>query len=235
MIIDKTVKYKGHELALDELKPSSKIPISVQCDTCGKVFSSTKYQITRNGHQLCRPCAIRLKEEKQIPIGSKFGRLTVISPGQTAGYSLCKCKCGKSVSVWNANLRSGNTKSCGCIQKEIAGKHLKNLDKFGSNHPNWKGGITDKRHIIESRKDYKDFRQSVFQRDNNACVKCLSPNNIETHHVLNFSSNPDLIMDSSNVVTLCHSCHQQFHKIYGKKNNTKAQFDEFMSWLPFWL
>ena len=34
----------------------------------------------------------------------------------------CKCKCGKEVDVDTRNLNSGHTTSCGCRQKELAGK-----------------------------------------------------------------------------------------------------------------
>lgn len=54
--------------------------------------------------------------------GQKFGKLTVIEkdkPYYTSGGHkqvkwLCKCECGNVVSVTSANLRSGNTTSCGC-------------------------------------------------------------------------------------------------------------------------
>lgn len=52
--------------------------------------------------------------------GQKFGRLTVIkrdfSKKRTAW--LCKCECGKEKVVISNDLRSGKTKSCGCLQKE---------------------------------------------------------------------------------------------------------------------
>lgn len=57
-------------------------------------------------------------------IGQKFGRLTVITsngsipPGKRTW--LCKCDCGKETVVATSELRSGKTKSCGCLQKEKA-------------------------------------------------------------------------------------------------------------------
>jgi len=54
--------------------------------------------------------------------GSRFGRLTVI---EDAGVRLnrqvvflCRCDCGKMVSVRRGNLRAGNTRSCGCLNLE---------------------------------------------------------------------------------------------------------------------
>lgn len=55
--------------------------------------------------------------------GQKFGRLTVIkrveSAKQYKSKWLCTCECGNETSVQSYSLRSGNTKSCGCLQKEI--------------------------------------------------------------------------------------------------------------------
>ncbi len=53
----------------------------------------------------------------------RFGRLTAISPTyrRDATRSIvwkCKCDCGKTIYVRASNLRSGNTKSCGCLKKE---------------------------------------------------------------------------------------------------------------------
>jgi hypothetical protein len=37
-------------------------------------------------------------------------------------YWLCRCVCGKGVVVSGINLKSGNTKSCGCITYTLGGK-----------------------------------------------------------------------------------------------------------------
>lgn len=55
-------------------------------------------------------------------IGQKFGRLTVIefnSIKNRASYWKCKCDCGTEIITSGNNLRTGHTKSCGCIQKEF--------------------------------------------------------------------------------------------------------------------
>lgn len=48
--------------------------------------------------------------------GQTFGMLTVTSESVTPGQWQCRCKCGKQVYVRGASLRSGNTKSCGCLK-----------------------------------------------------------------------------------------------------------------------
>jgi hypothetical protein len=59
----------------------------------------------------------RFKDET----GKVYRRLTVshldgIRKGQP--YFACKCVCGNNVSIRGANLRSGNTKSCGCSRRK---------------------------------------------------------------------------------------------------------------------
>lgn len=57
-------------------------------------------------------------------VGNIYGYLTVIERTENTKEGkacwLCKCRCGKLVVVLGKHLRSGNTKSCGCYQKEMA-------------------------------------------------------------------------------------------------------------------
>lgn len=61
--------------------------------------------------------------------GKRFGRLVVLHPCGSKGHSalwLCLCDCGMHTEVPGPQLRSGNTKSCGCYKKdvqEIHGEH----------------------------------------------------------------------------------------------------------------
>lgn len=59
-------------------------------------------------------------------IGNTYGYLTVIERAENSKEGraqwLCQCKCGNQVIVLGKHLRSGNTKSCGCYQREQATK-----------------------------------------------------------------------------------------------------------------
>lgn len=52
--------------------------------------------------------------------GQKFGKLTAIkiieNKKQIGNIWLCKCDCGNFCNVPTSRLRSGNTKSCGCLK-----------------------------------------------------------------------------------------------------------------------
>ena len=56
--------------------------------------------------------------------GKVYGYLTVIERAENdrSGRAKwkCRCRCGKEVVVLGKHLRSGNTKSCGCYQRERA-------------------------------------------------------------------------------------------------------------------
>ena len=62
--------------------------------------------------------------------GMKFNRLTVIKRIENKGKYvcwLCKCDCGNEVRVVTADLKRDNTKSCGCLQKELNSKRAKEM------------------------------------------------------------------------------------------------------------
>lgn len=69
--------------------------------------------------------------------GKRFGRLLVLSKAETRkGQTFwnCKCDCGNIVAVNAYSLKIGETKSCGCLQKEIqshnASTHSLSNDKL---------------------------------------------------------------------------------------------------------
>lgn len=61
-------------------------------------------------------------KKRGISIGERFGRLTVISGVLIINDKVyareCRCDCGRKVTVRTSNLRSGNTRSCGCLFRE---------------------------------------------------------------------------------------------------------------------
>lgn len=54
--------------------------------------------------------------------GERYGRLTVICLGERNADKtvtwVCKCDCGNTITVRRHDLRSGNTKSCGCYHSD---------------------------------------------------------------------------------------------------------------------
>lgn len=100
-----------------------------RCD-CGNERIVLACNLT-TGHTTNCGCVQRQKTSERCLkdlTGMKFGRLTVIkraenyvSPkGDTNTRWLCLCDCGKYVVVSQSRLMSGNTKSCGCLRREMS-------------------------------------------------------------------------------------------------------------------
>lgn len=63
--------------------------------------------------------------------GQRFGMLTVLRPSdQKKSYWVCQCDCGAIKECHPSNLRSGNTRSCGCstkIRTDLTGERFGKL------------------------------------------------------------------------------------------------------------
>lgn len=101
-------------LAADGVAPRK---ARVQC-SCGKEFYAIPYEV-RTGHT--KSCGCRNNRLQALErIGDRFGRLTILSRTKKRKETtyLCECECGETVKALWRNLRSGNTKSCGCLKLE---------------------------------------------------------------------------------------------------------------------
>lgn len=94
--------------------------------------------------------------------GQRFGRLIAIEPvgrkkypcGATLTVWRCVCDCGAETTVPLPALRTGNTRSCGCLGNENRSKHISKHTKHGHMHSRlnevWKGmkqRCTNPKHI----------------------------------------------------------------------------------------
>lgn len=111
--------------------------------------------------------------------GRTFERLTVIhrgpdhvSPkGSTAARWRCACSCGELALVRGDYLKSGKTRSCGCLARELVAELLRrqSLGKTGTQSPSWKGDS------IGYSGAHARARASKGSAAHHACVDCSSP------------------------------------------------------------
>ena len=142
--------------------------------------------------------------------GQKFGRLIAIKDSGKRSSGLvvweCLCDCGNTTFVIGNDLRSGSTRSCGCLRQEIRIKE--NQKRIGNKHPmygkthtketrqkmseaqsgekhaSWKGGISPERNRIMQLIEYKEWRKAIYERDNYICQKCdQKGGNLNAHHI----------------------------------------------------
>lgn len=83
------------------------------CKKCGQQRYLKRNQVRDNKSCGCVNKKLHLT-------GHKYGRLTVIKKmdNSTTKWQ-CKCDCGSLTSVFAENLRSGHTRSCGCLAHEL--------------------------------------------------------------------------------------------------------------------
>ena len=165
--------------------------------------------------------------------GQRFGRLLVIERLDKRVCDnvvyLCKCECGNFKEIMSSSLVGGHTKSCGCLQKETVSEMCK--ARIGELHPGWNHELTDKdRRRTREYREYREWRAEVYDRDNYTCQRCGDNigGTLIAHHIEGYNLNKGLRTELSNGVTLCSDCHNKFHGIYGRGNNTSQQFAEFM-------
>jgi len=96
-------------------------------------------------------------------VGQRFGRLTVVAPGETHTFPcgkrrrrwLCQCDCGGTATPFTADLRSGNTTSCGCRRQEaLAPWHAE------------RHGHAAKGHITQAYRTWQNMKDRCFNPTN---------------------------------------------------------------------
>jgi len=137
-------------------------------------------------------------------LDQRFERLLVLSYDESVSKQgvdsyLVRCDCGIEKVVRGASLRSGNTKSCGCLNIERSRKWCQELGKrlykqLGENTSNYCHGYYTAR---------REFREKVRERD----VACQHDGEhkgrLEVHHIDGDDYNNIL----ENGILLCSSHH----------------------------
>jgi 5-methylcytosine-specific restriction endonuclease McrA len=195
----------------------------LRCD-CGKDVERATSTLTKDTKSCCG-CS------KYSDItNSRFSRLVAVEKIDEVYHRSpiweCLCDCGNVVNVPINRLKSGHTKSCGCLHRD------KTIERStGENNFNWNPSLT-KEDRIKRRMlpEYQKWRTSVYERDSHTCQKCKKlGGNINAHHKDGYHWCKERRIDLDNGITLCEDCHNSFHSQYGNKYNTEAQIKEFLN------
>jgi NUMOD3 motif. len=117
----------------------------------------------------------------------------------------------------------------GRIPSKETRKKLSDRQKGKLNHA-WKGGITPINIKVRMSSEMKFWRKACMERDNFTDQKTnIRGGDLEVHHINNFADFPELRTSISNGITLSDKTHNDFHKKYGKRNNTREQLLEFLN------
>ena len=163
--------------------------------------------------------------------GSIYNRLTILSfshnDKRSRKYYLVKCKCGKELIVHGSSLKSGNTKSCGCLIKDSS-----ELRRLPNNHSEiisiingykrhakernleWNLSFDDVKNIILKNCYYCNNEPSNLKKNKNS-IDGLKYNGIDR-----FDNNKGYIID--NCKPCCKTCN------YAKSDYS---MEEFKNWI----
>ena len=197
-----------------------------QCLVCGKDFKT--HSGKKNANKYCsRECDYSARSKTAIDNG--FGKwMTGKSASSETREKMSNSRKGDRSSNWKGGLPK--CKMCGKELSLYTVKLCNSCARSKENNPAWNGGITPKSALIRNSKRMENWRLSVFERDNWTCQKHnIKGNKLRAHHIQNFASNQELRFDINNGVTLSEKAHREFHKIYGIRNNTQEQMNEFLA------
>ena len=109
------------------IKHVGKSKYECQCDCNNKTVRIIQASLLKNG--ITKSCGCASSAFKDIS-GEKFGNWVVIKY-ISDGYWLCECQCENKTrrKIYGGALRTGRTKSCGCIKENSRVKTL--YDKYG--------------------------------------------------------------------------------------------------------
>ena len=182
--------------------------------------------------------------KKENLLGQKFERLLVIAEAEPVGTRrraawLCQCDCGNQKIVKADELKSGDTKSCGCLNKEL---NVERGRKMGVSNVQFHPSETTARRVW--KKGYSDGDISFddfFRLSQMDCHYCgAAPNNTQNAAMEdkkssqfakdngNFVYNGLDRIDSSlphtldNIVSCCKWCN------FAKRERTVAEFEAWL-------
>ena len=243
-----------------DLPKYSRIKVQVKCDYCGMVFYKTwmHYIQSINNQYVCKDCCKECcnKKNKEV-INKKYnvdniinidGVKEKIKDTNVKKYGVSNVFMSKEIKdkIKETNIVKYGHESP--MQNDIVINKVKetcmikygvpcylNLNYSGDNvkgenSPVWKGGIRNER-TERLTSEYIEWRTKVYERDSFTCVKCKEHSSkLNAHHILNWKDNIEKRYDVDNGITLCQKCHNEFHKIYGKNNNTLEQLFIFLEY-----
>lgn len=220
------------------------------CQQCGKEFSTNPARAKRFCSILCASKRVISDEHKKKNSLSNKGKKLSESTKKKISISHMGKKVSpelrKKMSIRMSLQNKGNKIMLGKKHspetkkkiseshkgKKLTQEHIDNLIKTrprGDKHSAWKGGITSEGTKIRRSTEGRLWIYSVFVRDSFTCQKCQQlGKTLNAHHILNFSTHPELRFAIDNGITFCKPCHKEFHKKYGVKNNSREELIEFL-------
>lgn len=189
----------------------------IKCKKCVKIFESN---IDNSHRKYCDDCRF----VSCLVCKIRF----LIKPGAKKGIQkFCSRKCanknfpfqltekGRQSMIEKIRLIHTGRKNSLATRKKMSDSAR------GKKNHNYINGSSKCREKLYESIFYKDWRRSVFERDNYTCQECFKRGGfLQAHHIKRWSLFPNLRFDINNGKTLCRECHLRKtireNKIYWK-------------------
>jgi hypothetical protein len=209
------------------------------CQICGKEFEkkpseSNKYWSKKK--YCSRSCSNKAKIGKETWNKGLKGVQVAWNKGIPQSDSAKKLNSEKHKGRRYLNRKRISEEDRDKIRQTLLGKYARGelvavipKPRRGEENHNWKGGISSENDKIRKSSEYKLWRKTCFERDNFTCqISGQYGGELVVHHINNFADFPEIRTSIKNGITMTKELHFKFHSMYGKKNNTKEQLDEFI-------
>lgn len=194
------------------------------CIVCNSVFYKKTYGTQKTCSDACYKKRLSDANKGKIVINKRQKTIITISK--------MYCKCGnkkdlKAVKCFSCHKELIKKKKNKCVfcdcyftpntsKQKFCNKtclvEFKRVNSLNKNNPNWKGGVGSKNQIERKSYKFKEWRKSVFERDNYTCLDCgKKGGTLHGHHILPFATYVELRFEVSNGKTLCVHCHKKYH------------------------
>jgi len=195
------------------------------CPTCGKKFTKNYYYSKKYWNKQVY-CSLKCSGTLFIKTSNKHRCFSCkkeiwVWPSREkrnkTGKFFCSRKCadkevGKlKIGFHHTEETKKKIRERRALQKPISPEAYAKRKLSGTNHWNWKGGITREAKYWRGKK-WKKIRLAVYKRDNYICQKCgvkcsgkPGKKLIQCHHIKPWKMSKDNSME--NLITLCLSCH----------------------------
>ena len=199
-------------------------PIKMRHNTCGHVYTVRPFKFYNTGQRCPVHATNRLKAtsffKKEVVelVGDEYKVL-----GEYEGAH-------EKIKIRHHSERCNNHEFEMAPTDFLSGQRCPKcglLDKTGALHWKFNPKLTDEDRLVRDMQngEIRKWRDKVYKRDDYTCQICsVKGGKLNAHHICSWDMHEDKRFDLDNGVTLCETCHKEFHNAYGYGENTIIEF-----------